>query len=151
MGKVVRAMTGDMLKRVEWQRNWVKGHLTDESPLKYDTAEEKLLLLQGIIDSNFYQKNQTMELQSLGITFGDLLVQSLDLEWVEVEDEYGVDPALRHKDTEKYKNILLFPLTMISKRIEDGEEVNVRQLHTLFCDLVQKMIEGACVKSCLTN
>jgi hypothetical protein len=142
MGQVVRTMSENMVKRIEHQRNWVKGHLTDESSLRYDTVEGKLLLLQGIIDGNFYQKNQTMELQSLGVTFGDLLVQNLDLEWVEVEDEYGIDPALRHKDTVTHKNILLFPLTMISKRIENDEVVNVEQLFHLIDNMVQEMING---------
>jgi hypothetical protein len=41
-----------------------------------------------------------------------------------VEDEYGRDPALRYKDT----TLLVFPQTMISKRIEDGEGVDVREL-----------------------
>ena len=142
MGQIVRAMSKNMIDRIEHQRSWVKGHLTEESTLKYDTIEGKLLLLQGIIDADYYQKEQAMELQSLGVTLGDSLVQSMDLEWVEVEDEYGLDPALRHKDTETYKNILLFPLTMISKRIEDDEAVNVETLYRVLCNTVQKMIDG---------
>jgi len=92
-----------------------------------------------------------MELQSLGVTFGDLLVQSLDLEWVEIEDEYGLDPALRHKDTETYKNIILFPLTMISKRIEDGEAVKVETLYRVLCNAVQQMIDGGTMRSLPIN
>jgi hypothetical protein len=136
MEQIVRAMSENMVERIEHQRNWVKGHLTEESTLKYDTVEGKILLLQGIIDAGYYRKEQTMELQSLGITLGDLLIQSMELEWVEVEDEYGLDPALRHKDTETYKHILLFPLTMISKRIENGEAVNIRTLLRMLCDTV---------------
>ena len=142
MEQVVRAMSESMVRRIEHQRNWVKGHLTQESTLKYDTIDGKLRLLQGILDSNFLTKNQTMELQSLGVTFGDTLVQALELEWVEVEDVYGIDPALRHKDTETHRNILLFPLTMISKRVEDGENVNVEFLFSVLCNTIQEMIKG---------
>jgi hypothetical protein len=46
------------------------------------------------------------------------------LDWAVVEDEHGRDPALRFHDS----TLLIFPLTMISKRIEDGEEVDVRSL-----------------------
>ena len=42
-----------------------------------------------------------------------------------VEDEFGRDPAIRYKET----TLLLFPLTMISKRIEDGELVNVMAIY----------------------
>jgi hypothetical protein len=41
-----------------------------------------------------------------------------------VEDEYGRDPAIRYKET----SLLVFPMTMISKRVEDGEELNVIEL-----------------------
>ena len=143
MEQVIRKMSDNMVKRIEHQRNWVIGHLTEKSTLKYDTVEGKISLLQGILDRNFYQKNQTMELQSLGITFGDLLAQDLDLEWVEVEDEYGIDPALRHKNaTPIYDNILLFPLTIISKRIEDGVTVDAKYLFNAIHDKVQEMIDG---------
>jgi hypothetical protein len=144
MEQVIREMSDNMVKRIEHQRNWVIGHLTEKSTLKYDTIEGKISLLQGILDCNFYQKNQTIELQSLGVTLGDLLAQDLDLEWVEVEDEYGISPALRYKNTTAiYENILLFPTTMISKRIEDGETVDVEYLFNAVCDKVQEMIDGS--------
>jgi hypothetical protein len=38
-----------------------------------------------------------------------------------VADEYGRDPALRCPGT----TVIVFPLTMISKRIEAGESVSV--------------------------
>lgn len=38
-----------------------------------------------------------------------------------VTDEYGTDPTLRYKDS----TIQVNPLTMISKRVERGEEVDV--------------------------
>jgi hypothetical protein len=40
------------------------------------------------------------------------------------EDEYGRDPALRLQGTP----FIVFPLTMISKRVERGEDVDVREL-----------------------
>ncbi|GMO70499.1 MAG: hypothetical protein Ta2A_19110 [Treponemataceae bacterium] len=124
MEQIIREMSEEMAQRIEKQRNWVKEHYDQESRYKYDTIDGKLHLLQGIIDNEYYGKNDTMELQSLGITFGDALSQQLSLNWVEVEDEYGIDPALRYKNT----SILLFPLTMISKRIENDEQVNIKEL-----------------------
>jgi hypothetical protein len=124
MEQIIRQISEEIAQRIENQRLWVKGHFTEESIYKYETIEGKLYLLQGILDQKFYGKDETWGLQSLGIAFGDALLQKLDLKWMEVEDEYGVDPALKYKNT----SILLFPLTMISKRIEKGEEISIEEL-----------------------
>jgi hypothetical protein len=46
------------------------------------------------------------------------------LDWTMVSDEYGRDPALRYKKTDT----VFFPLTMISKRVERDEPVDVNWL-----------------------
>jgi hypothetical protein len=79
-----------------------------------------------------------VKLQSLGIALGDALAQKLGLQWVAVQDEYGRDPALRLEGT----SVLLFPLTMISKRIERGEDVDVYQLFEGVCAKVGEIIRG---------
>ncbi len=86
-----------------------------------------LSILQRLIDDKVFSKSQTYELQSLGIAFGDVLASELPLRWVMVTDEYGTDPTLRFKDT----TLQINALTMISKRIERDEEVNLSELlHT---------------------
>lgn len=67
---------------------------------------------------------ETLKLQCLGIAFGDALAQQMDLAWVMVEDDYGRDAALSLIGT----SVLVFPQTMISKRIEDGEEIDIYEL-----------------------
>ena len=52
-----------------------------------------------------------------------------------VEDEYGRDPCLVVDGT----SIMLFPLTMISKRIERGEEVDVFDIFNALADDVEKL------------
>ncbi|TWT17122.1 DUF3806 domain-containing protein, partial [Luteimonas marina] len=71
-------------------------------------------------------------LQCLGITFGDALAQHMGLDWVAVEDEYGRDPALRLDGT----SVLVFPMTSISKRIEQGEVVDVYDLFNAACNTI---------------
>lgn len=118
-------------------RRWVRGHFTPESHDKYDTVEDKIRLLQTILDENWVAPDETWKLQSLGITFGDILVQTMGLSWVAVEDEYGRDPALRDGDT----SILVFPMTSISKRIERGESVDVLRLLDEAHDTVTRLRE----------
>jgi hypothetical protein len=83
-----------------------------------------LPVLQRLIDDNAFNKTQTYELQSLGVAFGDVLVSELPLSWAMVTDEYGTDPTLRFKD----RSVNINALTMISKRVERGEVVNLVQL-----------------------
>jgi len=71
-----------------------------------------------------FKKSQTYELQCLGVAFGDVLASELPLRWVMVTDEYGTDPTLRFKET----TLQINALTMISKRVERGEAVNISEL-----------------------
>ena len=83
-----------------------------------------LPILQRLIDDSVFKKSQTYELQSLGVVFGDVLASELSLRWVMITDEYGTDPTLRFKNT----SININALTMISKRIEKDERVDVFSL-----------------------
>ena len=95
------------------------------TPLRGGT--EDLALLQRLLDDGVYGVNHTYELQSLGVVLGQVLADevSAKLSWVTVTDEWGVDPALRYGTT----TLLVFPLTMISKRLEEYRLVNVQELY----------------------
>jgi hypothetical protein len=92
--------------------------------------------LQALLDVGALEPHQTYELQSLGVVFGRRLAEALGgVDWVIVEDEYGRDPALRYLKT----SLLFFPLTMISKRIEAGQRVFVRDLFRGICAEINKL------------
>ncbi|MNQ41860.1 hypothetical protein D3C85_555500 [compost metagenome] len=92
---------------------------------KMDGTIHDLDRLQAIVASGQIQIENTQELQSLGIVFGKVFVnETQDYDWRVVEDEYGKDACIRYKET----SLLIFPQTMLSKRIEDGETVNVSEL-----------------------
>jgi len=46
------------------------------------------------------------------------------MEWVMIEDEYGRDPVVRAPGS----TIILYPMTMISKRVEQGKKVDVFEM-----------------------
>jgi hypothetical protein len=87
------------------------------------TAQD-LTILQKAVDDLIAPITDSLMWQSLGIVFGRVLANEIGLEWVMVSDEYGCDPALRYPSS----TTLLFPLTMISKRIERGERPDVQGL-----------------------
>jgi Domain of unknown function (DUF3806) len=121
----VTALTDADQQRLQQQRAVVEKFLGDDaSRQKYQKAEGKLGTIRAVLQANVFKPNQTYELQCLGIVLGDAFVQELKMEWVMVEDHYGRDPAVRLPST----TIILFPLTMISKRIERGEQVEVFEL-----------------------
>lgn len=93
---------------------------------RYGTAaltrtKKDLPILQRLLDDKAFATSQTYELQSLGVAFGDVLASEFSLRWVMISDEYGSDPTLRFRET----NININALTMISKRVEKNEPVDV--------------------------
>lgn len=87
---------------------------------------EDIELLQGVLDAKVIEREATLPLQALGIALGKVFVENNHgYDWWMVEDEYGRDPCVRYKET----TLLVFPATMISKRVEDGDEVDVARLY----------------------
>jgi hypothetical protein len=123
-------------QRLREQRAVVEKFLVDEnSRQKYQTAAGKLGTIRGILQANAFKANQTYELQCLGVVLGDAFVQDLKMEWVMVEDEAGRDPAVRLPGS----TIILYPLTMISKRVERGDRVDVFDIYNGTANQVEEL------------
>ena len=96
---------------------------------------EDLDLLQQALDSGQIAATDTIDLQSLGVPFAQLFIDhNPGYSWWMVEDEFGRAACLRYRETD----LLLHPITLISKRVEEGNAVNVRQL---FASLSQQLSE----------
>jgi hypothetical protein len=96
---------------------------------RYGTAalsrtKRDLPIIQRLFDDKAFKKSQTYELQCLGVVFGDVLASELPLRWMMITDEYGTDPTLRFRNT----SININALTMISKRVERDEPLDVSRL-----------------------
>ncbi len=132
------ALSDADLERLEEQRAVVTRLLDDGGLEKFDTPPGKLGALRAILDAAVFSPEQTYELQSMGIVLGDVFVQHMGFHWIMVEDEYGRDPAIKFEDT----NVILFPLTMISKRVEQGETVDVLDLYGGIAAIAQEKIDA---------
>jgi hypothetical protein len=103
-------------------------------PLARDTTD--LTALQELLDLGVLGPERTIELQCLGIVFGMILADAVEgMDWAIVEDEIGRDPALRFAGT----SLLVFPMTMLSKRVEEGEEVRVVELFGRICASLEEL------------
>jgi hypothetical protein len=131
----IEALAPADVEYVERQRTWVRDHYEPDARHQYDTVEGKLQLLDTIIRSDWIEPSETWKLQSLGIALGDAIAQQTGLCWVAVEDQHGRDPALRYQNT----SLVVFPLTMISKRIERGETVDVHELFNGVCEAIARV------------
>ena len=87
-------------------------------------AKQDIGTLQNIIDRGVVSSSDTSSLQALGVVFGDLLRMELDMYWCVYTDDIGRTRALRYRET----NVYLFPVTMISRRIQFGSNPDLRAL-----------------------
>lgn len=121
----VTALSPADVERLEKQRAVVTRVLADDdSRAKYQKAAGKLGTLRALLAQKKFQQTDNYKLECMGVVLGDAFVQELGMEWVMVEDENSTVPAVRLPGT----TIVIFPLTMISKRVERGEEVDVFDL-----------------------
>ena len=112
--------------------DWVNGWISPGSEHKFISTQDKLKLLQIIVDSGEIAKEETVKLQCLGTYLGQCIVDDTGWNWVILTDEYGTDLAIKIPEKEAW----IFPCTLISKRIEDGETVKV-------VDLFKKIVPTA--------
>ncbi len=87
--------------------------------------DRDLDLLQSLLDKRVVRPEQTRELQAMGLIMGDLLATELDMHWVIYEDRVGRSRALRYKESDDF----LFPMTMISRRREAGNQARVADIY----------------------
>jgi hypothetical protein len=95
------------------------------TPLTGGASPDDLRILQEILDEQVLSRDQTWELQALGVALGDVMAEQLGLTWVVVEDRLGRSRALRFRESEN----LVFPVTMISKRVEGNVRFRVIELY----------------------
>ena len=136
--QLISALNVGDLRRLEEQRAVVTRYLDEDGLRKYETAPGKLGTLRALLNAEVFSLEQTYELQSMGIVLGDVFVQDMGFHWIIVEDENGRDPAIKYQDT----SVILFPLTMISKRIERGETVDVFDLYNGVAAIAREQIDA---------
>jgi len=114
-------------RRLREQRNLVdelaRRHVG--TPLSAGHSLDDLRVLQELLDQEVLDPEQTFELQALGVALGDVLAEQYGLEWVVVNDDVGRSRALRYGEGED----ILFPVTMISKRVEADVNFRVLELY----------------------
>jgi hypothetical protein len=111
-------------EEIDWlaaQRGKAEALLDDSARAVYRNTPGKLGFIRAILEAKAFRPDQTFELQGLGLILGDALAARLGMEWKMMEDKDGTTPCLVLNGT----SIILYPQTMISKRIERGESIDI--------------------------
>jgi|SaaInl5LU_22_DNA_1037371.scaffolds.fasta_scaffold02172_9 hypothetical protein len=95
-----------------------------------------LPVLQRLISEGKVLPHQRQELQAMGIVLGDLLAAKLGMQWVIYEDDLGRSRALQLPDSDNF----LFPVTMISRRIEAGNTTPVQAIFDKAVTTIEPLI-----------
>ena len=123
------------LDRIESQVRVVSQTYERRFGEEFPSGTKRIAALQRMLNEKVFRKDETYKLQSMGVALGQILAEAGSLQWVTVSDEYGDDPALRYRRT----SVLVFPLTMISKRVERDEEVDVEYLYEHTLSIVREL------------
>lgn len=89
------------------------------------TRDNDLDILQALLDKNVVSRTDSYRLQAMGVVLGDIYAHEFGMHWVVYEDEKGKSRALQLGTS----NDALFPVTMISRRVETGAHVDVRAVY----------------------
>ncbi len=95
------------------------------TPLRRDLSD--LSTLQRIVDKELVATDNFELQQAMGVVLGNVMLADFPntLEWKIYEDELGRSRALCTRKT----NDCLFPVTMLSRRMEVGTKPNVRKIY----------------------
>ena len=91
-----------------------------------------LALLQALLDKQLVRPDQARELQAMGVIMGDLLAAKLGMRWVLYENNVGRSRALRYQKSDN----VFFPMTMIARRREVGNQTSVVNIYQKASDIV---------------
>ncbi|MFE3971702.1 DUF3806 domain-containing protein [Stenotrophomonas sp. YIM B13575] len=89
--------------------------------------------LQRVVDAELIDHDDCDGWEALGVAFGDCLAQRVpELAWTQVTDAWGVDAVLRYGEA----NSIVSAVTMLIKRVEEGETIEINHLLEALEELV---------------
>ena len=136
MSQRIEAPTSEDIDRIARQLMHAGQCVVEATGCALSGGSSDLTLLQRLLDSKLLEREATYSLQALGVLLGKVFVENNEhYDWWMVEDDYGRDPAIRYKET----TLLAFPQTMISKRVENGESVDVQGLYEGLCTRLEEI------------
>ncbi len=92
--------------------------------------------INRILEGGLIGVTEKQKLQALGVVIGDVFVTELNMQWRVYHDKKGKSRAVCLPDT----NHCLFPITMISRRVEAGRAPDATNIYETGVKLMQPYI-----------
>ncbi len=105
-------------------------------PINSETVQK---LYDDFLNENV---TNTEAIISLGLSFGQLFVEKNEFEWVRVSDEYGEETVVSPKGW----RTICSPISMIQKRLERNEHVDICDLYENTVSSILQIIEDGADK-----
>lgn len=120
----------DWLRKAEERINdfLYEYYFDEEGEGRLDHSETDLKKAQEVLMNEGFDATQEIELQALGAVLGNVFVANTPMRWAVITNEFGINLGLRHPET----GFVLYPLTMVLKRVEEGRRVDIPQLYQSF-------------------
>lgn len=96
-------------------------------------TKDDIALLQRVIYKGLIKREDSLTLQALGAVLGNLMVKEFDMQWMVYEDGNGRSRAVCAPVSQE----CLFPITMLSRRMEVGLIPNVQELYDYSFELIK--------------
>lgn len=125
-----------MLLEVAAHRDWVEGWIPTDSDVNYTDAANMVGLVKGILGSGEIKPDQTVELRALGTYVGLAISSATGWPLKQVTDDNGPDLAIVFHAPDG----ILFPQTLISKRVEAGKDFDVFEVVNGLIAMAQDVI-----------
>jgi hypothetical protein len=122
-------------ERIRSQQKLIEDDVSARYGVRLTGELSDLPTLQRLLNEGVYPVDKTYELQSMGLCFGEVMVKNLGFHWITVDDDLGSDPAIQYQET----SIIAYLLTMVSKRVEDGVEIDLRAIYSGTAQAVLRM------------
>ena len=94
-----------------------------------------IIVMQRLLDQGLVKADETARLQGMGMILGEILRKEKGLYWTIYIDKLGRSRALEIPGKREF----VFPVTMISRRVEAGVDVNVRQVYTNAVEIIDEI------------
>ncbi len=99
------------------------------------TRQNDLEVLQTLLDRKLVKAEDTALLQGMGVVLGDLLRKEKGLFWTIYTDRLGRSRALEIPGKREF----VFPITMISRRVEAGVNVRVNEVYEKAVQVIDRI------------
>ena len=114
-----------------------KAVITPESLEKLSTVAGKVGTAKAIYEARLWEKDPQY-IDVIAVMFGDAFNQELGTHWAVVSDDYGEELIIKYPGIK----IMAAPFSMIRKRIERNEEMDLIYMFNWTCEQLENMRES---------